>query len=149
MDMLGNSMRKYVNSENKNGYSKAVQAVYNSRIRTYAKQAIQDLALLAERLPEEQQAEIFTDINLRPLIRALLRISPQQTTEMMQNKALKRQKQLRLEPIAQELIYDLNNSNLSWLIAPIGARYLRKEHDYLANLKAIHYKGLERKGEEE
>ena len=59
--MLGNSMRKYVMSENKNGYSKAVQSVYNSRIKTYAKQALQDLALLAEKLPEDQQAEIFNE----------------------------------------------------------------------------------------
>ncbi|MBE3116006.1 hypothetical protein IMZ68_02260, partial [Candidatus Bathyarchaeota archaeon] len=52
-------MRKYVMSENKIGYSKRVQSVYNSRIKTYAKLALQDLTLLAQKLPEDQQAEIF------------------------------------------------------------------------------------------
>jgi hypothetical protein len=55
--MLGNSMKKYVMSENKNGYSKQVQSVYNNRIKNYANLALKDLALLAERLPEDQQTE--------------------------------------------------------------------------------------------
>ena len=54
--MLGNSMRKYVMSEKKNGYSKQVQSVYNSRIKAYAKLALQDLTLLAQKLPEDQQS---------------------------------------------------------------------------------------------
>ena len=74
--MLGNSMRKYVISENKNGYSKAVQAVYNSRIKTYAKQALQDLALLAEKLPEDQQAEIFNDQNVAATIQSPPKTNP-------------------------------------------------------------------------
>jgi len=140
--MLGNSMRKYVMSENKNGYSKAVQAVYNSRIKSYAKQAIQDLALLAQKLPEDQQADIFNSGNMKPFFEALLKLSPEEIIQLTKNKELTRNKRNRLLPLTCQIINLLNDSNLSWLIAPIGARYLLKEGGHLAHLKAIYYRSL-------
>jgi hypothetical protein len=41
--MLGKALIKYVTSENRNGYSREVQRVYNSRIKADAKQAIKNL----------------------------------------------------------------------------------------------------------
>jgi hypothetical protein len=128
-------MRKYVMSENKNGYSKAVQAVYNNRIKSYAKQAIRDLALLSEKLPEDQKAEIFNSENMQPLFKAILKPSPEEITQLTQNKALAKKKRDRLRPLTYEIITLLNDSNLSWLIAPIGARYLINEGGHLAHLK--------------
>ncbi len=147
--MLGNSMRKYVMSENKNGYSKAVQAVYNTRIKSYAKQAIQDLALLAEKLPEDQQADIFNSENMKPLFKAILKPAPEEITQLTQNKELAKKKRNRLRPLTYEIITLLNDSNLSWLIAPIGARYMTKEGGYLAHLKAIYYRSLDGGDDEE
>jgi hypothetical protein len=71
--MLGNAMRKYVMLEKKNGYSSQTQSVYNIRIRNYAVRALRDLALLAEKLPEKQQATIFNEEALSPLVRQVLR----------------------------------------------------------------------------
>ena len=61
-------------SPDKTGYSKEVQNVYNNRLRTYANQAIKDLALIAQNLPEDQQQQIFNHKNLYQLFRGLFEI---------------------------------------------------------------------------
>lgn len=141
-------MRKYVISSDKNGYSKAVQAVYNSRIKSYSKQAIKDLALLAEKLPEDQQADIFNNENMKPLFAALLKLSPEEIAKLTQNKELTKKKRNRLLPLTRQIIDLLNDANLSWLIAPVGARYMIKEGGHLAHLKAIYYRSLDGRDEE-
>ena len=147
--MLGNSMRKYVMSENKNGYSKQVQSVYNNRIKTYAKRALQDLSLLAQKLPEDQQAEIFHDQNITSLFKALLKLTPAELTELEENRALAKKKRERLLPICYELITLLNNFNLAHVMAPVGTRYMIKEGGQLAFLKAIYYRALNSRDDEE
>lgn len=147
--MLGNSMRKYVMSENKNGYSKQVQSVYNSRIKTYAKQALQDLALLAEKLPEDQQTEIFDRTNTWKLLRAILKQSPEEMTRLEQDKAQAKKKRERLLPLCFNIIALLNDSNLAHLLAPVGDRYMTKEGGHLAHLKAIYYRSLNGRDDEE
>lgn len=147
--MLGNSMKKYVMSENKNGYSKAVQSVYNNRIKTYAKQALQDLALLAEKLPEDQQTEIFNKENTWELIRAIFRQSSEEMTRLEQDKALMKKKRDRLLPICYNIIAELNESNLAHLLAPVGDRYMIKEGGQLAHLKAIYYRSLNGRDDQE
>lgn len=136
-------MRKYVISEKKSGYSKAVQAVYNSRIKKYSKQAIQDLTLLAEKLPEDQQSDIFNCENMKPLLEAILKLSPQEITQLTQNKELAKNKRNRLRPLTYHIINALNDSNLSRLIAPVGSRYMVREGGHLAHLKAIYYRSLD------
>jgi hypothetical protein len=147
--MLGNSMRKYVMSENKNGYSKAVQSVYNSRIKTYAKLALQDLALLAEKLPEDQQTEIFNRKNTGELLRAILKQTPEEMTRLGQDKAQAKKKRERLLPMCYNLIALLNDSNLAHLLAPVGDRYMIKEGGHLAHLKAVYYRSLNGRDDEE
>jgi hypothetical protein len=147
--MLGNSMRKYVMSENKNGYSKQVQSVYNSRIKTYAKLALQDLTLLAQKLPEDQQAEIFSDKNIENLLAAIIKLSPGQMTQLNDDKDLAKKKRQRLQPLIYGVITLLNDSNLAHLIAPVGSRYMIKEGGQLAFLKAIYYRSLDSKEDQE
>ncbi len=142
-------MRKYVTSENKNGYSKQVQSVYNSRIKTYAKQALKDLALLAEKLPENQQTEIFNQQTLNPLIAAILKPSPEQITQLNANKELTKKKRERLRPLCHSLINQLNDHHLAHLIAPIGTKYMIAEGGRLAFLKAIYYRSLAEEEENE
>ena len=144
--MLGNSMRKYVMSENKNGYSKQVQSVYNNRIKKYANLALKDLTLLAQKLPEDQQNEIFNDQNITSFLTALLKLSPAQLND---NRVLVRKKRQRLLPLCYGLITLLNDSNLAHLIAPVGSRYMIKEGGQLACLKAIYYRSLDSKEDEE
>jgi len=71
MNVLGKGLRKYVMNEKK-GYDKARQRVYDPRLEKTAIQGLKDLALLAEKLPEEQLAKIFNAENTSPFLRALL-----------------------------------------------------------------------------
>jgi hypothetical protein len=75
-------MRKYVTSPNKRKLSKAVQNVYNWRIKKYTLKALKDLVLLTEKLPEDRQAEIFNEETLTPLIRNLFRLIPKPFVEV-------------------------------------------------------------------
>ena len=147
--MLGNSMRKYVMSENKNGYNKGVQSVYNSRIKKYASQALQDLALLANKLPEDQKVDIFNEKITWELIRALLKQNSEEMTRLHQDKTLAKKKRERLLPLCYNLITLLNESNLAHLLAPVGDRYMIKEGGHLAHLKAIYYRSLNGRDDEE
>jgi hypothetical protein len=147
--MLGNSMRKYVMSEKKSGYSKPVRSVYNSRIKAYAIRALQDLTLLAQKLPEDQQAEIFTDKNIGNMLAAIIKLSPVQNAQLNDDKGLAKKKRQRLLPLFYDLITLLNDSNLAHLIAPVGTRYMIKEGGQLAFLKAIYYRSFESKEDEE
>lgn len=146
--VLGNGLRKYVMSENKNHHSKEVQRVYNNRIKKYAKQAIQDLTLLALKLPEDQQAEIFSDKTINPLFTAIIKPTPEQMIQYFENKELTQKKRQNLLPICYNIISQLNDSNLAHLLAPVGTRYMIKEGGQLAFLKAIYYRSLN-SGDEE
>ena len=52
-------MKQYVLTQEKKGYNKDIQNVYNSRLKSYAVDALKDLALLAEKLPEDELKDIF------------------------------------------------------------------------------------------
>jgi hypothetical protein len=104
------------------------------------------LAFLAQKLSEEQQAEIFNDENMKDLFRALLRLN---ATELTANKELLRKKRQRLLPLCYELISLLDDIKLAYLMAPIGSRYMIKEGGQLAYLKAVYYRSMSSKDEEE
>jgi hypothetical protein len=142
-------MRKYVMSEDKSAYSKQVQAVYKSRIKKYATLALQDLTLLAQNLPEDQQAEIFTDQTVGDLLAALLKLSSEQVSRLEKDKELAKKKRQRLLPLCYKLIFLLNNHNLAHVMAPTGTRYMIKEGGQLAFLKAIYYRALDSKDDQE
>jgi hypothetical protein len=138
--MLGNAMRKYILNENNNSHNKDKQRVYKNRIRTYAKTALKDLTLLAQKLPEEEQAEIFNENNLTPLFKALLQPNPEEMTTLENDTELTKKKRQRLIPICYSLITTLNKYNLSHLIAPVGTRYMISNNEKLAFIKAIFYR---------
>jgi hypothetical protein len=87
-------MRRYVESETKVGYDKHWQEVYDGRLQNYAVQALKDLAFLAEKLPEEQLAEIFNVKEMRPFFNALFKIEIQAKSheEWLQLKSSKEMK---------------------------------------------------------
>ncbi len=149
MEMLGNSMKKYVMTQDKKGYSKQVQNVYNNRIKKYSQQALRDLTLLAQKLPEEQQAEIFNAANVGPLIQAILKIDNEAMSQLGSNPSLRKQKREQLLPLCYEMVSFMNTSSLSHLLAPVGTTYMIREGGHLAYLKAIYYRGFNSKDDEE
>ena len=70
--MLTKAMRKYVESEAKAGYTKHHQYVYNTRLREDGRQALKDLSLLAQNLPEGEVAQIFGGAEMSGLVEALM-----------------------------------------------------------------------------
>jgi hypothetical protein len=146
--MLGKALIKYVTSKDKSGYSREVQRVYNSRIKTDAKQAIKNLTALAEQLPQDQRVEIFNDKTLGPLISAIILPAPEEMQQLEVDKELAMKKRQNLLPICYTLISQLNDPNLAHLLAPVGIRYMVKEGGHLAFLKAIYYRSLNSDEEE-
>jgi len=68
MPILTEPMKKYLFNDSKKGYTAEVKSAYNRRIVEYAKKGLEDLRLLAEKLPEELQAQTFNKETLWPLI---------------------------------------------------------------------------------
>jgi hypothetical protein len=77
-------MRVYIESHTKKGYDKGE---YDNRIVQYARDGINDLILLSEKLPEEMQAKIFNTETLSPLIKNLFLVA-KRTVEIDKSKKL-------------------------------------------------------------
>jgi len=138
-------MRKYLLNTTKQGYTKEVRSVYNRRIIEYAKRGLEDLALLAENLPENQLAEVFNKKSLGPLVKAVfrLRIKPD-TNERELHK--RRERILKLSYLTLTQIGILQNA---WALAPNVMRVLTKaglsDIDIIMGLKAIYIQSLTEK----
>ncbi|MGQ9640682.1 MAG: hypothetical protein ACUVUF_00970 [Candidatus Bathycorpusculaceae bacterium] len=132
-------------SERKNGYSAQVQNVYNYRIKKYAVQALKDLALLVQKLPEDQQAEIFNRGNMYELLKALFKLD----SKLWEDKELLRKKRRRLLPLCYDIIMLFDDSTFAHLIAPLQWDVMVKEGGHLAHLKAVYYRSLISPEEEE
>jgi len=100
-------------------------------------------------LSQDQQSEIFNDQNITSLLTAILKLSLSRLTESNDNGVLVKKKRLRLLPLCHDLITLLNNNDLAHLMAPVGTRYMIKEGGPLAFLKAIYYRSLDSKEDEE
>jgi hypothetical protein len=140
---LGNAMRKYVMSEKKNGYNKQTQSVYNSRIRNYAVQALKDLALLSERLPEKQQAQIFNEETLAPLARGILRYQ----TKLHVDEKEAQERRMRILQICYVFLNEMGSRENAWDLAPDIMNILimggsSETIDTITGLKAIYLKGF-------
>lgn len=72
--MLTKAMRKFVTSKDKSGYNKSQQSTYNSRVEEYIVQALRDLSLLTETLPEKQLETTFNARTLTPFFQALFKL---------------------------------------------------------------------------
>jgi hypothetical protein len=151
--MLGKAMRKYVMGEKGKRYSKAVQNVYNCRIRQYTVQALKDLVLLSEKLPEDRQAEIFNEKTLTPLIKNLFRLIPKDFVDVVDLQGLdkdelekRRKRVLALCHVALEEIGEVFNARN---LAPDIMRALTEAgpqdaSSTMTGLRAVYNKSLPR-----
>lgn len=109
--MLKSGLRKYVKSEDKEGYNKSQ---YNKRLKNYTITTLEDLTLIAERTDESLQSEMFTPDNMRPFFSQLFKVDfkPDMTKEEIE----KRRK--RLLWLAYELLSYLGLTENAWKLAP-------------------------------
>lgn len=143
--ILSQAMRKYLLNTTKQGYNKDTRSVYNRRIITYAKKGLEDLALLAENLPEDQQAEIF---NKEAFIRMIKAVYSVRNRPKMDDKLLSKRKKRILE-LSYPTLSHIGNLSNAWSLAPTVMKVLTKaglsETDIILGLKAIYIQSLTQK----
>ena len=143
--ILSEAMRKYILNTSKQGYTKEVRSVYNRRIIEYAKRGLEDLALLAENLSEDQLAEVFNKKSLRPLVKAVfrLRIKPGMNERELHER---RERILKLSYLTLTEIGILQNA---WALAPNVMKVLTKaglsDIGPIIGLKAVYIQSLTEK----
>jgi len=141
--MLSKSMKQYVMNKEKTGYSKEVQNVYNNRLKTYAVQALKDLALLAEKLPEDQQKDVYNEGNMSPLIRNIFRAKIKENYEKEEFE----QRRKRILRLSYDALSEIGFRDNAWNLAPDIMNVLVKAglneiFDTMVGLKGIFIKGF-------
>src|SRR5450759_31394 len=141
--MLSKSMKQYVMNKEKTGYSKEVQNVYNNRLKTYAVQALKDLALLAEKLPEDQQKDVYNEGNMSPLIRNIFRAKIKENYEKEEFE----QRRKRILRLSYDSLSEIGFRDNAWNLAPDIMNVLVKAglneiFDTMVGLKGIFIKGF-------
>jgi len=136
-------MRKHVISAKKNGYNKQTQNVYNNRIKDYVTRALRDLALLAEKLPEKQQAQIFNEDTLSALVYGILRF---RTVQQIDEKEA-RERQSRILSLCYLVLNEVGYRENAWSLAPDIMNILvmggsSETVDTITGLKAVYLKGF-------
>jgi hypothetical protein len=136
-------MRKYVTNERKNGYNKQTQNVYNNRIKNYAIQALRDLALLAEKLPERQQAQIFNEETLTSLVRNIFGFRTKQQVDEKETQ----ERRTRILQLCYDIVNEMGTMENASDLAPDVMNILTMGglHETLPTitaLKAIYLKGF-------
>lgn len=141
--MLSKSMKQYVMNQEKNGYNKETQYVYNNRLKNYAIDALKDLALLAEKLPEDELKDIFNEKTMSPLLRNVFRAKIKGNYEEKEFNQ-RRQRILRL---SWDTLSEIGFKDNAWNLAPdvmsiLIKAGLHETFDTFVGLKAIYIKGF-------
>jgi len=134
-------MKQYVMNQEKNGYNKETQNVYNNRLKNYAIDALKDLALLAEKLPEDELKDIFNEKTMLLLLRNVFRAKLKGNYEEKEFDQ-RRQRILRL---SWDILSVIGFKDNAWNLAPDVMNILIKAglhetFDTFVGLKAIYIK---------
>lgn len=135
MAILTKPMKKYLLSESKQGFTADVQATYDRRIMEYAKRGIDDLTLLAAKLPEDQLKDVFNHENLKDLIKILFRLPESDDATL-------KKRRRRLLPLCYEIIATLNDPGYAMRLAPAIWRVIVKEKGPLPGIRTVYYRSL-------
>ena len=141
--MLTKSMKQYVLTQEKKGYNKETQNVYNSRLKSYAIDAIKDLALLAEKLPEDELKDIFNEKTMKPLIRNVFRGKIKENYEQEELE----QRVQRILKLSYDTLSTIGFRDNAWNLAPdvmsiLCKAGLHETYDTIVGLKAVFIKGF-------
>ena len=155
MVKLSKQMKNYVLEKSKIGYTKEVRKIYDRRLLQYAREGINDLTFLIDNLPEDMQALIFTEQNLRKLFRALF-------ASTISNNQMSEEKRLRLLNICKSALDEISMHQNGPLLAPNAWKVLKETpsssyHESMYGTKVIQsiqiegevFKSKDRKGKRE
>jgi hypothetical protein len=125
--MLTKGMRKYVLSEDKSGYDKGTQNTYNYRLRIDIKEAIEDLTLILQKLPESELENLFNDGTLAGFFEALFKIgiTPHGNQTYAQRKCSKeiKSKRQRLFKLSKSVLRNIGNGKFVSAILPESSKH--------------------------
>lgn len=144
--MLTKAMRKYVTSKDKSGYAKNKQSTYNSRVEADIVQALRDLTLLAEELPEKQLEKIFSAEALKPFFKALflLEIKAKDHKDWLQKKKELKPKRDRLLKLSGVVLRIVGDGRFAVVILPESLRFeLDQVNSSVENLRAVFYTSMQ------
>ncbi|MCZ2809571.1 MAG: hypothetical protein O2V44_09480 [Candidatus Bathyarchaeota archaeon] len=141
MPILTEPMKKYVLSEDKRGWNKSA---YNSRIREYAVQGLRDLALLADKLPEEELAKIFNKENLFHLLESILKtkisVKNHEEWKKIKETPIMLAKRRRLLNVCNTILMLIGDYNFTAALVPSDWKpWLGSGYPPIDNLRAILY----------
>ena len=132
--MLTKPMKKFVMSNDKSGYTRAIQKVYEKRITEYSVDAIKDLTLIAQNLDESTHDKIFNDKTLMPLFKAIFKVhykgykDEKEMSDKEKDMIEKRRK--RILNLCFDLLFYLGNTSTAWDIAPKAIQMLQNKVPY-------------------
>jgi hypothetical protein len=144
-------MKKYLLNDGKKGYTAETRSAYNRRIIDYTIRGINDLSLLAERLPEDLQAQVFNEKTLDSLIRSLFRLIVKEHAEVadfpeIDTKELEKRRK-RVLALCYEALNEIGDVFNARNLAPDIMKVLMEAGPSetlptIAGLKAVYIKGL-------
>jgi len=150
--MLTKAMRKYVISEDKSGYTNAHQTTYKYRLENYTKQALEDLAFLAEKLPEEQLEKVFNAKTLTPFFNSLfrLKIEAADHKDWLQKKKELKPRRDRLLKLSGAVLRIVGDGRFAVVLLPESLRFeLDKMNPSVENLRTVFYTSMQEQEREE
>jgi hypothetical protein len=151
MAILTKPMKKYLLSDDKKGYTAETRSSYNRRMVDYAISGISDLLLLAERLPEGMQAEVFNEETLAPLMRNLFRLIVKEHAEVVEFPEINREelekRRARVLALCYTVLDEIGDSFNARNLAPDVMKILTEAGPSetlptITGLKAVYVKGL-------
>jgi hypothetical protein len=151
MPILTDPMKKYLLNDDKKGYTAETRSAYNRRIIDYTIRGISDLALLAEKLPEDMQAQVFNERTLGSLIRSLFRLIVKEHAEVagfpeIDEEDLEKRRK-RVLALCYEALNEIGDVFNARNLAPDVMKIMLEAGPYetlptIAGLKAVYIKGL-------
>jgi len=125
--LLSKGMKKYVLSEDKSGYDKGTQNTYNYRLRIDVREAIEDLTMILQKLPESELEGLFNDRTMAPFFEALFKvqINAKDHEEWIQKKHSKeiRVKRQRLFRLSKRLLDIISKGSFVSTILPESSKH--------------------------
>jgi hypothetical protein len=151
MPILTDPMKKYLLNDDKKGYTAETRSAYNRRIIDYTIRGISDLSLLAEKLPEDMQAQVFNEITLGSLIRSLFRLIVKEHAEVADFSEIDKEelekRRKRVLTLCYEALNEIGDLFNARNLAPDIMKVLLEAGPpetlpTIAGLKAVYIKGL-------
>jgi len=138
---------------NKAGYNKNTQSTYDNRLEEDIVQALRDLTLLAERLPDKQLERVFNAKTLTTFFQALFKLKIEAEgnhKDWLQKKKDLKPKRDRLLKLSGAVLKIIGDGRFAVVLLPESLRFeLDQVRSSVENLRPIFYTSMQEQEREE